>query len=250
MVGVNRNVEAQKDLLRLVASEFFQEYDAISDSPSLDPTVYSRHSGFSGMDGALLYSMVRRYKPRQILEIGSGNSTLLSLLALQRNREENPEHEGSMTSIEPYPEGYLRQSLEGRGRLIQKRVEEVPLEEFGGLEENDILFIDSTHTVKIGCDVLYELLEIVPRLRPGVLIHLHDIFLPFEYPRDWVMRRKIFWAEQYLLHAFLAYNESFEILWSPGIARAEFPELLKQTFPYFDPEAQDAGSFWMRKVRP
>jgi predicted O-methyltransferase YrrM len=129
--------------------------------------------------------MIRKFRPKQIIEIGAGYSTLWSLSALTAN--------GSpcmLTSIEPYPQDFLKHLKDKNFALIEKKVEHVPLTLFEALEANDILFIDSSHVVRIGGDVLYEVLEIIPRLKTGVRIHVHDIFLPYNYPKDWVTKKE------------------------------------------------------------
>jgi len=241
MIGIDQNIESQAALLEEIAGSGLKEYQAIgTEGPA---------SAFAGIDGAMLYSLIRKLKPRRMIEIGSGASTLLSLRALQHNRAENPADQGEFTAIEPYPSETVREALRGKGTLIEEKVENLPLALFEALGENDILFIDSSHSVKIGSDVLYEILEILPRLKKGVHIHIHDIFLPYHYPKDWVKGRKIFWTEQYLLQSFLACNQDFEILWSPGSMAHRMPERLAAHFPGYDHEREPAGSFWMRRCR-
>jgi len=158
---------------------------------------------FGGFDAAVYYSLIRRLKPQKIIEIGGGYSTQLANKALAVNGS------GSLACIEPYPE---RLNGVGRGvELIQKRVEEVDLAFFSRLNTNDILFIDSSHTVKFGSDVCYEFLEIVPRLAPGVWVHVHDIFFPQDYPAEWLLERRMALNEQYLLEAFLSFNKQFQV---------------------------------------
>ncbi|MBU0500218.1 MAG: class I SAM-dependent methyltransferase [Gammaproteobacteria bacterium] len=240
MAGIDQNIKAQVNLLDEIAGTYLREYQKIG---AEDPV-----SAFAGIDGAMLYSLIRKLKPRRMIEIGSGASTLLSLRALQRNRED-ASREGEFTAIEPYPSDAVRKALREKGTLIEEKVEDLPPALFETLGENDILFIDSSHSVKIGSDVLYEILEILPRLKEGVHIHIHDIFLPYHYPKDWVKGRKIFWTEQYLLQAFLACNRDFEILWSPGSLWQQRPERLTAHFPGYDPARHPAGSFWMRRCR-
>lgn len=249
LVGVETNIAAQAELLESLSETHLKEYHEISEEPPKSETEYTRATGFSGIDGAMLYAIIRKYKPGKIIEIGSGFSTLLSLKALQKNASENPDSGGEITAIEPYPKDFLRKSLDGVGRLVTEKVENVALEEFEILEENDILFIDSSHTVKIGGDVVYEILEIVPRLKKGVLIHFHDVFMPLQYPKDWVKDRHIFWTEQYLINAFMAFNQDYEILWSAGCMHAHMPETLVRHFPHYDANRQQAGSLWIRRCR-
>jgi len=249
MIGIETNLQFQSGLLQEIAESYLKEYHKIPNETPKSATEYSRSTGFAGIDGAMLYSIIRKYKPKRIIEIGSGYSTLLSILALKKNKDENISNEGNIISIEPYPKDFLKESLNSTDQLIIEKVENVPLAIFETLEENDILFIDSSHTVKIGGDVIYEILEIVPRLKKGVLIQFHDIFLPLQYPKDWVMDYHRFWTEQYLLHAFLTYNNYFEILWSGGCMHVYKSEMLSRYFPDYDSNKQRPGSFWIRRCK-
>jgi hypothetical protein len=129
--------------------------------------------------------------------------------------------------------------------LIEKKVEDLDLDFFSQLGPGDILFIDSSHTVKIGGDVNYLFLEKLPRLKPGVIVHVHDIFIPFDYRRDWVMDEFRFWTEQYLLQAFLTFNSEFEVLIANSYLSHYHKEDLKTTFP--NSPWWGGGSFWMRR---
>ena len=160
---------------------------------------------FNGLDAAVLYSLIRHLRPRRVIEIGSGYSTRFAHKALTRNADG-----GRLTCIEPHPEerlNGLRLSVE----VIQKRVEEIDVDFFSCLQANDILFIDSSHTVKFGSDVCYEFLEVLPTLRPGVWVHVHDIFFPHDYPAEWLLKRRLALNEQYLLEAFLSFNREFQV---------------------------------------
>jgi len=156
---------------------------------------------FSGFDAAVYYSLIRYLKPKRVIEIGSGYSTRIAARALA--------DDSTLTCIEPHPERL--NGLAPKVELIQKRVEELDVEFFSCLEANDILFIDSSHTVKFGSDVCYEFLEVLPTLRPGVWVHVHDIFFPHDYPADWLLKRRLALNEQYLLEAFLSFNRAFEV---------------------------------------
>lgn len=158
---------------------------------------------FSGLDAVIYYSLIRRLKPRRVVEIGGGYSTHIAGKALAANQT------GRLTCIEPYPERLNRSSL--GVELIAKRVEEIDVSFFASLNANDILFIDSSHTVKFGSDVCYEFLEILPALERGVWVHVHDIFFPHDYPAEWLLKRRLALNEQYLLEAFLAFNREFEV---------------------------------------
>ena len=126
----------------------------------------------------------------------------------------------------------------------------MPLERFCALEANDIVFIDSSHVVKIGSDVVYEFLELLPRLKAGVMVHFHDIFLPAEYPKSWVLEDRRFWNEQYLLQAFLAFNSAFEVMMAGSFLHLSHSEKLKAAFASYDPANVWPGSFWMRRKLP
>jgi predicted O-methyltransferase YrrM len=234
MVGVEMNEAAQLALLEQFAARFKAEYDDV-------PPMNIR----SSPDWEVLYCMVRHFRPRQVIEIGSGVSTRVSALALGRNREEFGT-ESTLTAIDPEP----RVEIEGLAGLTEIRpapVQDVPVSEFQRLGENDVLFIDSSHVLKIGGDVQYEFLEIIPRLRPGVLVHVHDIFLPSEYRREWVMERSIFWNEAYLLQAFLAFNSAFETVLSTSYLSHRHPDAMRRAFSLYAPETRPPGSYWFRR---
>ncbi|HEU4933959.1 MAG TPA: class I SAM-dependent methyltransferase [Pyrinomonadaceae bacterium] len=174
-------------------------------------------------------------QPQRIIEIGGGYSTQIAAKALAANRK------GKLTCIEPYPERLNGSNVE----LIQERVEEMNVDFFSTLEANDILFIDSSHTVKFRSDVCYEFLEILPRLARGVWVHVHDIFFPHDYPAEWLINRRLALNEQYLLEAFLSFNKTF----APQLANhwlcLEHNESAARLWPNAD---NNSSSFWMRRV--
>src|SRR4029077_17078568 len=176
-------------------------------------------------------------------EVGSGFSSLILGNAAARNDS------SGLICIEPFPRDFLRDGFPGLQSLIEKNVQNIGLEFFSQLDSRDILFIDSSHTVKIGGDVNYLFLEVLPRLKPGVIVHVHDIFLPRDYRRDWVMDEFRFWTEQYLLQAFLMFNSDFEVLMANSYLSHYYEEDLKATYPSLP--SWDGGSFWMRrKITP
>ncbi|MDQ3393710.1 MAG: class I SAM-dependent methyltransferase, partial [Bacteroidota bacterium] len=207
--GIDINDNGQKELLKI-----FKSYH--SDFPfknlkedNLDNRYYFKNGFFNKSDAFLLYSILRKFQPKRVIEVGSGYSSAVILdtnnLFLE-NRIEN-------TFIEPYPKR-LRSLLKKEDvnhQIIEKKVQEVGIEVFKKLEKDDILFIDSSHISKIGSDLNYLLFDIIPLLNPGVIIHFHDICYPFEYPKEWILEGR-FWNEAYLLKSFLMYNNCFEIL--------------------------------------
>ncbi|MBK8266821.1 MAG: class I SAM-dependent methyltransferase [Planctomycetes bacterium] len=134
--------------------------------------------------------------------------------------------------------------LLSQNRFIAKPVQEIELSLFESLRENDVLFIDTTHVSKIGSDVNHLYFNVLPRLAPGVMIHIHDIFLPGEYPRDWIKNNRYFWNEQYLVHALLLFTSQFEILLANTFLRERHPGEFARAFPALP--RQNGGSLWLR----
>jgi predicted O-methyltransferase YrrM len=199
---------------------------------------------FPASDAAILRAIMLRSKPRRIVEVGSGFSTACMLDTLDEGRLTQLE----FTCIEPYPErlyGLLWEEDRARVRIIDQPVQEVPLELFAGLEDGDILFIDSTHVLKTGSDVHHELFEILPSLQAGVLIHFHDIHYPFEYPRGWICDIGRSWNEVYALRAFLMYNDTFQIVFHGSYFAAWHAELVHEARRLF--ARSPGGSIWLRK---
>jgi len=184
---------------------------------------------FETVDAEVAYSIVREHKPKRVIEVGGGNSTRLLASALRRNAEEGSP--GELVTIEPEPDEQLRNGFPGFTKLIRMRVQEMLAAYFDQLEAGDILFLDSTHVVSLGSDVVYEILEVLPRLKPGVLVHFHDIFMPAEYPEKFVKQNLCFWGEQYMLQAFLCGNRSFRVVWASSMMQLAYPKILREIFP-------------------
>jgi Methyltransferase domain len=237
--GVEMNDAVQLNLLRTCFPRFRQEYEKFPTTSDDSDQVSLTNGRFDGTDALVGYCMVRHFKPRTIIEVGSGYSSLICGRAAAMNGD------SALVCIEPFPLDFLLQGFPGFRSLIQKNVQDVEIEFFSQLDSGDILFLDSSHTVKIGGDVNYLFLEVLPRLKPGVIVHVHDIFFPFDYPRDWVLNECRFWAEQYLLQAFLAFNSDFEVLLCNSYLAHSYLEEFKATFshsPWWG-----GGSFWMRR---
>ncbi|MBP8960293.1 MAG: class I SAM-dependent methyltransferase [Bacteroidales bacterium] len=250
LAGIDINEEGQINLLSQFSSEFKEEYESFPRSKTLIPyQYYVNNSAFESVDGEILYCMIRYFKPKKIFEIGSGNSTYLSAQAILKNKEKDDSYKCELVAIEPYPNDILRSGFRGFSKLMPKKAQDIPLSEFKKLRENDILFIDSSHVLKIGSDVQYEYLEILPRLNKGVIVHLHDIFLPAEYSKEWVLKDYRFWTEQYLLQAFLAFNDSFEVLWAGSYMHLRHPDKLEEAFSSYKRDERWPGSFWIRRIK-
>ena len=204
---------------------------------------YVHNPNFGAGDVEMYYLMVRNKKPKNIIEIGSGYSTLLCLRAIDKNSAEG--NSCNLICIEPFEMPHLNQ--EKGITLIRKTVEEVPLEMFQLLEANDILFVDSSHIIRPGNDVLHIFFQILPSLKKGVIIHIHDIFLPNHYPNSWLTEKMRFWNEQYLLEAFLYKNESYQVLFVLNYLTKQAFEETRSTLIHLM-ENSEPSSFWMQKI--
>jgi predicted O-methyltransferase YrrM len=242
LAGIDMRDEQQLYLLNEIFPLYKSEFDEFPKKLGNDLTQYYHDNAFFvGADAVALYSMIRSTQPKKIIEVGSGFSTRLSASAGMKNGG------CELICIEPYPDEILK-TLPGVNNLIVSGVEKIALDLFSSLKENDILFIDSTHTVKIGSDVNYLFLEILPRLNPGVLVHVHDIFLPRDYPRAWMLEHQMFSNEQYLLQAFMAFNTAFEVVFSSSYMTLRYPEEMKSHLSAY-PRWNEGCSFWMRRKK-
>jgi len=199
---------------------------------------------FSFGDGTILASMLMETRPKRMIEIGSGYSSALTLdindafLAGELN----------VTFVEPYPHLlYSLMSPEDRAKhkVIVSKVQDVELELFDQLEAGDILFIDSTHVTKADSDVNFEIFHVLPRLKSGVLIHIHDIFYPFEYPEEWLLHENRSWNELYLVRAFLMYNDKFDIEFFNSYMYHRHRDAFISAMP--NVKRNWGGSLWLRK---
>ena len=248
LVGINFNEKSQVELLS-VFSKFKEEYDKFPlTKTSIANKYFVNNEQFESVDSEVLYCMIRHFKPKRVLEIGSGYSTLVSAQAMQKNREDNA-YKGKLIAVEPYPPTFLKTGVPGLTKLVQKRVQDLPISDFEILGKADILFIDSSHVMKIGSDVQYLFFEVLPRLKRGVVIHFHDIFLPVEYPKELIMKKHMFWTEQYALQAFLLFNTSFKILWAGSYMHLKHPDLLEKHFSSYNRDERWPGSFWVQKIQ-
>jgi hypothetical protein len=247
LAGVNINEKKALELLEIFENNFKKEYEAFPINETDIPYQYfaSNHM-FGPIDAEILYCMIRYFKPSKIIEIGSGYSTRLAAQAILKNQEVGGSYYCELTAIEPYPQITLKTGFPGFSKLITEPVEKIPLSTFEGLKQNDILFIDSSHVLRTGGDVQYEYLEILPTLNKGVIIQIHDVRTPEEYPKR-RLRQKRFYTEQYLLQAFLAFNNAFEVLWPGNYMQLNYSNKLDLAFNRHR-QFQGGDSFWMRKV--
>lgn len=235
--GIDLNGEAQRErLARIRSDEATFDWPA---EPRADRRFYTNQGFFNIADALTLYSIMTWARPRRIVEIGSGFSSALML----DTRDMSLDAGVALEFVEPYPDRLarlLRPSDAATTALHRARMQDLPIDLFTRLEANDILFVDSSHVSRAGSDVNFILFEILPRLKPGVLVHVHDVFWPFEYPARW-FRRGMAWNEAYLLRAFLTCNDSFEIyFWAPYAARLD-------PSPATAVRLEDGQSIWIRR---
>jgi len=224
---------------------YSEEFDPAIDGDETNcRSFFWRNSQFSYSDAMAYYCFIRLLRPRTVIEIGSGFSTLVAIEALRRNGV------GTITCIEPSPRPFLEQS----GDITLKRVEaqDVDAAFFNQtLEDGDVLFIDSTHTVKTGSDCLHIYLRLLPQIKRRMYIHAHDVFLPFGLPIEWLLDRQIFWTEQYLLLALIMDNPKAKVLYGSAYHhyanRPQLESLMGKKYP------AGGGSFWFEydgRVQP
>ena len=242
MPGIALNTAAQLRLLDALAPfvpEISYPYDAAQGSP---PRYFYSNDQYPCLDAEVLFCMLRHLRPKRVVEIGSGFS---SLITAEVNRQFMS---GAMefTCIEPYPRQFLIDGVPGVTSLIRKKIQQMEPSFFDRLGPNDILFIDSSHVAKAGSDVNYLIFEILPRLQPGVLVHIHDIFLPDEYSKRWVIDEGRNWNEQYVVRAFLQYNHAFEVVWASYYMCTRHAAETAAIFPRF-PKYGGGGSLWLRR---
>jgi hypothetical protein len=208
---------------------------------------------FSPLDAVAYYSLIREVKPCRILEVGSGYSTAVAIMAAQQSP-----HPPEISCIEPYPSDFLLNNERKLSSLIKRKVQDVDPALFESLEPGDILFIDSSHCSHLNSDLNFLLFEAIPRVKAGVYIHFHDIFLPSEYPRQWLEEIGIMWNEQYLILAFLMFNQSFKMIWSSSVTGAEKSKELYEIFQPLVPDhtaflqnlgPYSGGSLWLHKSK-
>jgi hypothetical protein len=246
-IAVNRELQIQ------LAKSFSVLYEEMPfpDGKSQEWRYFLDNPYFSYGDGIILYSFLRHFSPKRVLEVGSGFSSCEML----DTNDFFLDKKVQFTFIEPFPHRLLGLLSEGDKKTVRietKRVQEIESTIFGLLEANDILFIDSSHVGKMNSDVLYILFDVLPQLKQGVIIHFHDILWPFEYPKNWIEEGRA-WNEAYFIHSFLQYNQAFEILYFNSYMELHHADLLRTSMPGIlkAPSSKVTpgnSSLWIRKV--
>jgi hypothetical protein len=240
--GIDWNITEQ---LKILAEFSFSQ--ELADIPKNKPDTldfYFDNGTFGYGDAEYWYQLIRTIKPKRIFEVGSGNSTLMAIKAIHANHQQDPDYRCKHICIEPYEIPWLEETGVS---VVRKKIEDVGPVFFSELEENDILFIDSSHIIRPQGDVLFEYLELLPTLNKGVVVHVHDIFSPKNYSRQWLEDEVRFWNEQYLLEAFLSHNCRWKIIGALNLLHHNYYEELKFAAPFLTPDCEP-GSFYIRRI--
>jgi hypothetical protein len=239
--AINFNTSEQLSILE--SFKFNDEIIEISKRPSHQLTYSFTNANFCSGDAEYLFNFVRQFKPKRIIEIGCGDSTLVMQHAIENNKKEDFTYNCTHICIEPYHNEWLEKLPIHLNRSI---VENVDIGIFKTLQKSDLLFIDSSHIIRPQGDVLFEYLEILPILNAGVFVHIHDIFTPKDYLSEWILDGKVFWNEQYLLEAFLSFNTCFKIIGALNFLKHHYYAELSSKCPFLSKD-REPGSFWIKK---
>jgi hypothetical protein len=239
LVGLDLNGDAQRALFETLAPLINEV--AFNGDPKPDSRYFTNNPSYGLGDGSILQALLRHFRPRRYLEVGSGWTTALALDTNERWLD------GKMrvTCIEPYPDDLSRLVRpDDEVEIIVSPVQDVDIARFTELESGDFLFIDCSHVVKTGSDAHHLITRVLPVVPSGVYIHIHDMFWAFEYPRDWVDEGRV-WTEAYLLHAFLLFNQEFEIVLFNDWMMAKNNDFMARTAPVLAGGA--GGALWLRR---
>jgi len=238
--GIKLNEESALRLLETIGP-YVTELQSAPYQPSGTEPFWFANGWFSDFDAAALYALLRHLKPKRYVELGCGFSSLVSSRALSRNA--NDGYACDVVYADPEPRIEIAQTL-SCGRLLQKRLQDVPFELFTSLEAGDALFIDTSHVVKFQSDVVHALGTILPSLKPGVWIHVHDVFTPYDYPLEWLSSPLFSDNEQYALEALLNGGDRYSVELPLYALWKEHLDSMKKFFPRGQ---RRPASFWMRK---
>ena len=237
--GINFNIENQiKNLKQLDYKKELENLNLKNNSPNFNFNIDNNF--FEAGDAEIYYQMIRYHKPKKIIEIGSGQSSLMAMEAINNNKQID-NFITELTCIEPFENKWLEKN---DIRVIRKKVEEVDTDLFTDLNKSDILFIDSSHVIKPQGDIVKIFLEILPKLKSGVIIHIHDIFSPRDYLENWLKIENRFFNEQYLLEGMLDNSSRYKIMLSLNLLKYDFYKELKNVCPYLN-DRSEPSSFYM-----
>lgn len=239
--GIDWNEEGQLSLLDQLT--YADEMRQLPAKKSEKNRFYFENGVFAHGDSEIWYQIIRAKKPARIYEIGSGFSTLMAMEAIKRNREEDPGYHCEHVCIEPYSSLWLEET---GVKVVREPVETLGVGYFSHLQRDDILFIDSSHVINAEGDVVFEYLELLPTLAPGVIVHAHDIFSPKNYPKNWLVEDVRLWGEQYLFEAFLSHNSEWKIICALNYLSHHHREQLRVAAPRVD-DTCDPSSFYIQR---
>ena len=236
--GVAWDLDGQLELASRVHA-YLPELEDVPDLPAEGRARFVwQNNAFSGADAVVYYGLVRDLQPRRVVEVGSGWSSLLLARAVQRN-----ERRCEVTIVEPFPNEWLFEALPPEWEVHRAIIQHADLAIFERLGPGDVCFYDGSHCVRTGADVNWFLFEVLPRLAPGVLVHLHDIFFPDDYHDEWIFNEGLSWNEQYVLQAFLMHNDAYRIRIANHMLWKERAHELSELYN------MDGGSIWLEKLR-
>ena len=241
--GIDFNEASHRRILDEAFPRFIADYGYPDTLPEGAPEdrFYNINHQFGWLDSRALFVLMRDLAPARVIEVGSGYSSLLMA-------DVNLRFLGGatqITCIEPYPRPFLRAGVPGIARVIESRVQDVPVDEFRRLAAGDFLFIDSSHVSKTGSDVNYLFFRVLPVLAPGVIVHIHDIILPHDYPKGWVLTEGRSWNEQYVVQALLMYSRAFRVLFSCSHAYHAMGERVAQAMRAPQSPEHFGASLWL-----
>ena len=241
--GIQWNIDEQLALLKKFHYQDELRSIPLGQNDAQPLAFYYNNPSLCAADAEFMYSIIRHFKPQRVIEVGCGYSTRLAVQAEKKNQAENSAHGCDHTCIEPYEMPWLEQL---DVKVLRSKVEDLPLSTFASLQAGDILFIDSSHMIRPQGDVLFEFLQILPTLNPGVLVHVHDVFTPRDYLKEWIVDQHCQWNEQYLLEAFLSFNSQFRIIGAVNMLKKDYRQALDENLPTTAGRpADEPGSFWM-----
>jgi hypothetical protein len=249
LLGVDFRADDQVLFMRELGAKYGKECNWPLVSSGNTYQFFTENHSFSFGCASALHVVLRHYKPQKVFEIGSGFSSLIFSNALMLNSEEG--YLCDYTVVDPYPSDLINNGLPSLSQIIPERIELISPAIFEKLGRNDILFVDSGHTVRTGGDVNFLFLEVLPRLAPGVIIHFHDIDMPYEYPEVYFTTPgfRMFWTEAYILRAFLAFNPEFKVLLALKYLMIDKKREFGEAFPAYDSSKHKAisTSFWIQR---
>jgi hypothetical protein len=244
--GVDFNANSHETILREWFPRHMHKFNYAKHLPETANLTdfYICNSEFTWLDCRALFVFLTELKPRRFIEIGSGFSTLLTAHVNRTFLNNSMD----FVCIEPFPRPFLKNRIEGISEFMEQQVQDVEFDVFDKLEAGDILFIDSSHVVKTGSDAQHIYLKILPRLKSGVIVHIHDIFLPNDYLKQWAIDENRSWNEQYIVQAMLAFSSRWEIMFGCSFAFHAKLDLVISALNHPKGHGFGGGSLWIKVV--